>query len=134
MAFGIFSEEGTWHSGSPGPRPACLPHDPFDCKNYLESSWMNIRAVRLIPLPLPVPVCGSANQRLPSPSPTLIRCPGCSLKLKSLGASNSSTMVEPRLNSPTATPLSRATPAPSTEATPSSPATSNGCVAAAGPA
>lgn len=129
MTFGISPEEGTWHSGSPSPRPACLHHDSFDCKNYSESRWMNICATRLLSLPLSV--SGSANQRLPSPSPTLIRCPGCSLKLKSLGASNRSTMVDPRLNSPTAMPLSRATPAPSTRATPSSPAVSNGCFAAA---
>lgn len=71
----------------------------------------------------PLSCDSSANQRLPSPSPTLIRCPGCRLKLKSFGASNSRTMVEPRLNSPTGSPFRKTMPPLSKEATRPSPAT-----------
>lgn len=117
--FGVSSLEAERHSGS-------LSH-------YHENVFVFLLVRESLPQFLELEVLSSssssgsapwsrpANHKPPSPSPTLIRCPGCRLKLKSLGASKSRTMVEPRLNSPTAAPLCKTTPPVSTETRPRPP-------------
>lgn len=96
-----------------------LSHTSFVSHSPLKTCLWLVLVVAHHQVP-PTKAYSSANQRPPSPSPILIGCPGCKLKLKSFGASNRRTMVDPRLNSPTAAPFCKATPSAGTETTPSS--------------
>ena len=86
----------------------CTPEVGTEVTQVLPGKTLQSPPYTASEVPLKGPSAAAAMQeaqREPRASPNRIFCPACSLKLKSLGASKMSTMVEPKLNSPRCSPL-----------------------------
>ena len=86
----------------------CTPEVGTEVTQVLPGKTLQSPPYTASEVPLKGPSAAAAMQeaqREPRASPNRIFCPACSLKLKSLGASKMSTMVEPKLNSPWCSPV-----------------------------